>query len=114
MEKKEKASLPEGITQEQVKAWKERYGEGKVKLATLLGDEGNELGEVVVRAPGRKEIGEFEKWVDRNPDKAKEILVNTCLLTHKDEVKANEDMFLAAFDAIAKLIPIGKSVIKNL
>ena len=110
-----KAILPEGITEEQINAWKERYGAEKVKAASLpMDDNGEKFLDVIVRAPGRKELSEFEKWVDRNPDKAKEILVNSCLLTHKDEVKASDDLFLAAFDAISQLLPIRKAIIKNL
>lgn len=113
--KEVKSLLPEGITEEQVNAWKDRYGADKVKGASLpLDDNGENFLDVVVRAPGRKELSEFEKWVDRNPDKAKEILVNSCLLTRKDEVKASDDLFLAAFDAISQLLPIRKAVIKNL
>jgi hypothetical protein len=109
------SSLPEGVTEEMIKIWKERYGNDKVKMASLPKDDnGSEFLDVIVRVPGRKEISEFEKWIDRNPDKAKEILINTCLLTHKDEVKENEDLFLGAFDAIAKLLPIRTAVIKNL
>jgi|GEM_PF-668112 len=114
VEKKIEKLLPEGVTAEQVKAWKERYGEDKVRPASLPRDDnGDNFLDVVVRAPGRKELSEFEKWIDRNPDKAKEILVNTCLLTHKDEVKEDDDLFLAAFDAISQLLPIRKAVIKN-
>jgi hypothetical protein len=115
MKKIEKILLPAGVTDEQVSAWKDRYGDNKVKLATIpRDDDGNETMDVIVRVPGRKELSEFEKWIDKNPDKAKEILINSCLLTNKDEVKANEDLFLGAFDAIAKLLPIKTAVIKNL
>lgn len=108
-------NLPEGVTQEQVNAWKERYGSNKVKTALLPKDEDcNDYMEVVVRAPGSKELSEFEKWIDKNPQKAKEILINTCLLSRKDEVKANEYLFLGAADAIAGLLPTPKAIIKNL
>jgi hypothetical protein len=107
--------LPNGVTEDMVKAWKERYGDKKIKLATLSNEyDSFEPFDVVVRVPGRVERSEFEKWVDRNPDKAKEVLVKSCLLSHKDEVLANEDMFLSAFDSIAGLLPVAKAVIKNL
>jgi len=113
--KKDQITLPQGVTAEMVAAWKEQFGADKVRLAELpLDDNGEKVLEVVVRVPGRKELGEFEKWIDRNPDKAKEIMVNACLLTKKDEVKAQDDLFLAAFDAISQLLPIRKAIIKNL
>lgn len=107
--------LPDGVTPEMVKAWKERYGDDKVKIASLpLDDDNEKFMDVVVRVPGRKELNEFEKHMDREPDKAKAILVNSCLLSHKEEVKATDDIFLSAFGAIAQLIPIRKAIIKNL
>ncbi len=107
--------LPPGVTAEMIKAWKERYGEGKVKLASLpLDQNGDKFMDVIIRTPGRKELSEFEKWIDRNPDKAKEILVNSCLLTSKEEVKAVEELFLAAADGIIQLLPTPKAVVKNL
>lgn len=108
-------TYPEGVTAEMVKAWKERYGESKVKAAQLpKDDENTEYLEVVIRVPDRKTLGEFEKWVDKNPDKAKEILVNACVLSHKDEVKADDGLFMAAFDALSKILPYRVAIIKNL
>lgn len=110
-----KVTLPEGVTDEMIAAWMERYGEGKVKLASLpVDDDCSASIDVIIRAPGRKEVSEFEKWMDKNPDKAKEILVNTCLLTRKDEVKANEYLFFGAYDAIAQLLQLPKATLKNL
>lgn len=106
--------LPDGVTPEMVKAWKERYGETKVKLATLKNEDGDEVLDCVIRVPGRKELSEFEKWIDKSPDKAKDILINTCLLTEKERVKADDDLYFSAFDAISKLLPIRTSVVKNL
>jgi len=115
MEKIAKVVLPEGVTEEQIKAWKERYGAKKVKIATLpLDDDNVETMDIIVRVPDRKTMGEFEKWVDRSPNKAKEILINACVLTKREEVKANDDAFFAAFDAISELIPIRKATLKNL
>lgn len=108
------AMLPQGITQEMITDFKERYGEDKIKIAELpMDDNGDSYKSVVAKVPSRKEVGEFEKWVDKNPDKAKEILINSCILTSKEEVKANDGLFLAAFDAIVSLIPIRKAILKN-
>lgn len=109
------AVLPNGVTAEMVTAWKERYGVDKVKLADLpKDDDGTDFLTIVVRVPDRKTISEFEKHMDRNPDKAKEIMVNACVLTAKEEVKADDGLFLAAFDACSKLLPIRAAIIKNL
>lgn len=107
--------LPMGVTPEMVTAWKERYGSDKVKIASLpKDDDGNEFLDVIVRVPDRKTLSEFEKWADKNPDKAKEIMVNACLLSNKEEVKVNDGLFFGAFDAIAKLMPVRSAIIKNL
>jgi hypothetical protein len=113
--KESEVQLPDGVTPEMIKAWKERYGEQKVKLALLPKDDAaDEFLQVIVRVPDRKAQAEFEKWIDKSPDKAKDILINACLLTNKDVVKADDDLYLGAFDAIAKLLPIRTAIIKNL
>ena len=111
---KEKMQLPEGVTPDAIEAWKQRYGAGKVKIASLpKDDDGTEFVDVVVRTPDRKVLGEFEKWVDKNPDKAKEILINACVLSSKETVKADDGLFLGAFDALVKLIPVRSAILKN-
>jgi hypothetical protein len=110
----EKVQLPVGVTPDALEAWKQRYGASKVKIASLpKDDDGTEFMDVVVRTPDRKVLGEFEKWVDKNPDKAKEILINSCVLSSKDEVKADDGLFLGAFDALVKLIPVRTAILKN-
>ena len=111
---KETIQLPVGVTPDALEAWKLRYGANKIKIASLpKDDDGTEFMDVVVRTPDRKVLGEFEKWVDKNPDKAKEILINACVLSSKDEVKADDGLFLGAFDALVKLIPVRTAILKN-
>lgn len=112
---KAKVELPVGVSQEMIDAWKERYGQDKVKIAFLpMDDDGNEYKEVIVRVPDRKTMSEVEKWLDKAPDKAKEIMINSCLLSHKEEVKADDGLFFGAVDAITKLMPIRSAIVKNL
>lgn len=113
-ETQQNCQLPVGVTAEDIKAWKGRYGENKIKIASLpRDDDGNEFMDVIVRVPDRKCLGEFEKWVDKSPDKAKEILVNACVLSNKEAVKDDDGLFFAAFDAITKLIPVRTATVKN-
>jgi len=108
-------SLPQGVTTDMINAWKERYGQNKIKLATLSSDaDVFDAFDVVIRVPDRVAMGEFEKWVDKKPDKAKEIIIKACLLTHTEEVLLSDDKFLACFNAIAEILPIQKAIIKNL
>ena len=107
--------LPEGITIAMVKAAKANPGTCNLKLADLpLDDNGDKFLTVLVSVPSRKSMGEFEKWIDKNPDKSKEILINAHLHSHKDQVKADDGLFTGAFDAIVQLMPIRKAIIKNL
>ncbi|TCN63681.1 hypothetical protein [Acetobacteroides hydrogenigenes] len=113
-DKAKEVKLPEGVTEEMMSAWKEKYGEDKVKIIALpKDDDGNEFLDVVATVPSRKAVGEFEKWLDRDPNKAKEILINSCLLTSKEQVKSDDGLFYAAFDGITQLLPVRKAIIKN-
>lgn len=114
MAKDKTVKLPESVTEEMMNIWKEKYGQNKVKIAGLpKDDDGNEFLDIIVIVPDRKVIAQFEKWVDHDPNKAKEILINSCVLTNKEEVKADDGLFLGAFDAITQLLPVRKAIIKN-
>lgn len=107
--------LPDGITQEMVNEAKAKYGEKKIALGTLpMDDEGENFLHVLLKVPDRNTLSEFEKWSEKNPKKSKEILVNSCLLSHKDEVKADDELFLTCVNAIADLIPVRKAIVKKL
>lgn len=109
------AKLPEGVTPEMVKNWKEKYGESNLKLISIPMDEKGEATlEVVAKVPDRRTLSEFEKWSEKDPDKAKSILITNCLLTKLEQVKADDALFFSATNAIAELIPIRKAAIKNL
>lgn len=114
-EEKAVAELPEGVSAAMIAAWKERYGESKVKIATIYTDDSRAKSiDVVIRVPDRKTLGEWEKWADKQPDKSKEIMIKACVLSRKEEILADDDLFLNAFEAIAQLIPIRTATIKNL
>lgn len=109
---KKNTKLPEGVTNEMVAEWKEKYG--SVKLAELQNENGEAIMTAVMRIPTRKTIGEFEKWIEKQPTKAKEILINGCLLTGKEAITADDVLFSAAFSAAVDLMPVGKHVLADL
>lgn len=114
MEESSKYRLP-GITEEMIKKATDKYGDKRVKFAEIpVSDETDEVMTVLVRKPDRVVLGEFQKWLDKNPNKAEDILVKNCLLSHKDEVIADEGLFAGALDAISQLITARKARIKNL
>lgn len=102
------------VTPEQIAEWKAKYGENKVKQIDLpLDDEGKEYLTVYGIVPTRRILSEWEKWSDKNPDRAKEILVKNCLLTEVDRVLNDQDLFFSAIGAVTELIPVRRAITKN-
>jgi hypothetical protein len=113
-EELEKTELPAGITEEMITAAKGKYGNDKVKLIDLpLDDEGSAYKTVLATVPSRTVIGQYRRYSDTDPNKADQILVKACLLSHKEEVLADDGLFYGALSGIANLIPIRKAIIKN-
>ncbi len=104
--------LPQGITQLMVDDAKAK---GKdVKLAEVpIDDEGNTRS-FLVCVPNRAVLSQFRKHMDVDPKKADDILVKNCLLSHKDEVLADDELFSSVLATISDLIVIRKGIIKNL
>ena len=105
--------LPDGITQEMIDAAKLKFK--GVTLAQLPKDDDmTEYLTVLVRQPDRSVMSEFSKWSDKNPGKADDILVKSCLLSHKEVVIADDGLFAGCVDAIAQLISIRKAILKKI
>ncbi|OSZ79274.1 hypothetical protein CAP35_13755 [Chitinophagaceae bacterium IBVUCB1] len=108
MAEKKATKYPPGITEEMVLQAKQKYGEaGYVKYIDLYDGEGEMLLTVLAVRPKRQIVQEFERS-QYDPKTAKEVLVNNCLLSHKDKVKADDVLFEAAFNGISELLPIGR------
>jgi hypothetical protein len=78
-----------------------------------LDDNSDEILEVVVCVPDRRTMGQYLKYQNANPAKAQEILVKNCLLTDKDQVLADDALFLTCVSALAEIIPIRENRIKK-
>ena len=108
-------TLPVGITQAMIETAINKYGEKGLKLIDLPEDEdGVSYLTVLACVPSRTVVGQYLQWADTNPKKAQEILVKACLLSHKDEVLADDGLFFGALSGIAELIPVRKAIVKNL
>ncbi|MEL3904447.1 MAG: hypothetical protein P1P63_04980 [Treponemataceae bacterium] len=106
--------LPAGITAEMIAGAKTKHGENNVKYLDLpLNDEGTEFKTVLACVPSRAVLGQYRRFADTDPKKADEILVKNCLLSHKDEVLADDGLFYGALTGIADLIPVRKAIVKN-
>lgn len=103
-----------GITAEMIAEAKVKHGEDKVRILSLpLDDANTEYKEVLAVVPKRQVIGMYQRFADSDPNKAQEILVKNCLLSHKEEVLADDGLFFTALALIAKLIPVREGSIKN-
>lgn len=107
--------LPEGITPDMVSAAMQKHGNDKIRLIEIpVDDESTGYKTVLACVPSRTVVGQYRRWVDNDPKKADEILVKACLLSHKDEVLADDGLFYGALSGIAELIPVRKANVKNL
>ena len=89
---------------------------GKEQLRRVdlpLDDMGDDVLEVIVCVPDRRTMGQYLKYQNVNPAKAQEILVKNCLLTDKDQVLADDALFLTCVSALAEIIPIRENRIKK-
>lgn len=108
--------LPEGVTSEMVAEFKAKHS-GEIRLAELFDSEGGSHGFVIVGKPSPNVIGQFERFIDKDPMKARDILLKGTLCTRRDEIfswEKNSEQYAAAFDAAAQMLPVGKSILKKL
>lgn len=106
--------LPEGITEEMIRAAKLKHGDDKVKFVDLpLNDEQTEFLTVLAAVPSRTITSTYRRFADSDPKKADEIIVKNCLLSHKEQVLADDGLFYAALNGIAEMIPMRKGIVKN-
>ncbi len=91
-----------------------KYGKDKLRIVELpMNDMGTEVLEVAVLVPSRSVMSQYMRFIDSNPKKAQEILINHCLLTSKEEVNADDALFNTCVMGIAELFPIREYKIKN-
>lgn len=103
-------TLPEGVTQDQVDAWKQKHGKDNLRLIKLSRDEGRtDTVTVVARVPDRTVVAEYLRYADSNITKANSILIENCLLTGKDQVRENDRLYFSALAELASLIPISQA-----
>ena len=84
-----------------------------MKYADLFDGDGNELMTVLVARPTKQVLQEFERNKGEHKT-AVDVLINGCLLSHKDKVKADQVLIQAAYNAITELIPVGSYSIHKL
>lgn len=104
-------NLAPGITQEMIAGAKAKGL--KVKLAEIPTDDDGGVKVILVCVPTRTILSQFRKFMDSDPKKADEILVKNCVLSHKDEILADDELFGSVMATLTDLINIRKGIIKN-
>jgi hypothetical protein len=113
MKKPEVNTVTVVVTPEMIAAWKEKYGADKVKLIELYRADGSDPIICYAKVPDRMVTSQYWQWMDKSLKKAGEILIQNCLLTNKELVLADEELFNTAATYLGQLIPIGRAEIKN-
>jgi len=93
-------------TEEQVKQWKSTYGD--VFEVTV------EDKRCYLRKPDRKVLGLATSMGQRNPMKFNEVVLHNCWLGGDDDIKTNDDYFLAVSSRLESIIQIKDAEIKKL
>jgi len=103
------------LTEEVKKALIEKHGKENLRVIQLpIDDSETEFLDVLVKVPSRSTVNQFMRFIDTLPKKAQEVLINQCLLTSKDEVMADDHLFLTAIAGISELFPIRNARVKKL
>lgn len=112
-EKELKPVLPEGLSQDQYDSWKDKWG-NLLHIVDAPIDR-KKTTPVVVKSPENDRVvcGQFERFVDSNPDKAREILIQNCVLHGKELVLENNYAFRAVSEFLIEQIPTAKVALKN-
>ena len=108
--------LPMSLTNEQLEMAQSTHK--KVSECELFDSENTSYGKTFFGRPSSNVIAGFERYVDKDSFKAREILIKgtVCLPEHKEIImgwEKNSEEYAAAFDAAAKQLPVGKSEAKN-
>jgi len=93
-------------TKEQIAAWKKKHGE--VFLVTV------EDKTAYLHKPDRKTIAYAMSKVQDDPLSFSEIILQNCWLTGDEELKTNDDYFLAVSAQLDKLVEVKQAEIKKL
>ncbi len=100
-------NLPQGVTPEMIQAWKEKHKH--IRLIRL-----QKGFAAIAHRPARNIVNQWEKFSDSDPNKARTILIENCVLFGKEEVLADDELFYSCAAAITEMIPISKAETENL
>lgn len=93
-------------TETQIQAWKKQYGD--VYEITI------EDKRCYIRKPDRRVLGLATSVGQKNPMKFNEVILYNCWLAGDEDIKTNDDYFLAAASRLEEVIEIKEAEIKKL
>lgn len=86
----------------------------EIKLFDLSTEDGSTvLNDVKIRVPDRDTRDRYINHLNTDIGRANRVLLGYCLLSHKEEVNANDELQTAAVQAAASLVKMGTFKLKN-
>ena len=93
-------------TKEQIQEWKAKHGD-----VFCIRVEGKSC---YLKKPSRKALGYASMAGKENPLKFNEILLNDCWIAGDEEIKTNDDLFLAVSSKIGEIIEVKEAELVKL
>ena len=94
------------ITKEQIQEWKNQY---KDIFVISVEDK-----KVYLRTPDRKTLSYASSLATKDPLKFNEVILNNCWLGGDEEIKTNDELFLAVSSKLPDLIQIKEATLEKL
>ena len=94
------------ITKEQIQEWKNQY-----KDIFVISVENKK---VYLRTPDRKTLSYASTLATKDPLKFNEVILNNCWLGGDEEIKRNDELFLAVSSKLPDLIQIKEATLEKL
>lgn len=94
------------VSQEQIDAWKAEY-----KTVWALKVDGRVA---YIKKPDRKTLGYASTAGAKDPMKFNEILMKECFIGGDEEIKTDDDLFLAASSQLAQIIEVKEAELEKL
>ena len=94
------------ITNEQIQEWKKQY---KDIFVISVEDK-----KVYLRTPDRKTLSYASTLATKDPLKFNEVILDNCWLGGDEEIKTNDELFLAVSSKLPDLIQIKEATLEKL
>lgn len=111
MDTKSKKTTEQAVTQEQIDLWKKKHRD--VWMVTVVGDDDKEY-TCYMRKPDRKQLSLAMRLSQKDPLKFNESIINGCWLAGDEEIKTDDELFMAVSTRLDELINYKEAEIKKL